>query len=391
MRYQRLWILLGSLLRRNIQIINGRRLSSAASVSTLRKVIVSTSDDIFTNLALEEWIYEHDDLRNQSLLLMWQNKPAVVIGRHQNPWLECDVNQILRKDVHLARRKSGGGTVYHDLGNLNLSFLMDRSLYDRKKNLELVMKAITQKWDVDLHVNERDDILLESFYKVSGTASKLGRDKTYHHFTLLHDVNKENVFKFLDSKHATVGVHSRATQSLRARIKNLCEADPDIQFDSLVQAIGKYYIKENNSKGSIQWIIPSEELFPGLLKLKHDLEQWEWVYGRTPKFSLTRNFTYNDYGEHLVLKLNIEIDKGLIMDIGIDVSGLSQEEQVITEFISKFKEILIGRRLWTADILELIDNFTRDFKKTDTDLNTYYPWYEIIQWISSCLKKTLHL
>ena len=130
------------------------------------KVIVSESQDIYTNLALEEWIYETEDLTNQSILLMWRNRPAVVIGRHQNPWLECDVNEILRNSVDLARRKSGGGAVYHDLGNLNLSFLMKKDIYNRKKNLELVVEAITQQWSIDLGINHRDDILLEGLYKV---------------------------------------------------------------------------------------------------------------------------------------------------------------------------------------------------------------------------------
>ena len=78
---------------------------------------VSSSTNIFENLALEEWLYENLDLSKTDCLLMWRNAPAVVIGRHQNPWLECDVQEAVKRNICVARRSSGGGTVYHDEGD----------------------------------------------------------------------------------------------------------------------------------------------------------------------------------------------------------------------------------------------------------------------------------
>ena len=88
----------------------------------VRQVYISQSNDVFTNLALEDWLYKNHDFDHKSLLLLWQNNPCVVIGRHQNPWIEADVPFIRGSDAKLARRNSGGGTVYHDLGNLNCTF-----------------------------------------------------------------------------------------------------------------------------------------------------------------------------------------------------------------------------------------------------------------------------
>lgn len=134
--------------------------------ATNHLVFVSHSDDIFINLAFEDWLYENEDLTNKSILLMWKNKPTVVIGRHQNPYLECNVWKLFNDNVNLARRKSGGGAVYHDEGNLNCSFLKDRSFYKRHSNLDLVVRAIKANWDIDLDINTREDILLDGFYKV---------------------------------------------------------------------------------------------------------------------------------------------------------------------------------------------------------------------------------
>lgn len=128
--------------------------------------IVSKSTDIFTNLTLEDWLYNHEDFTKKSVLLLWRNGPSVVIGKHQNPWMECNVKLISEYGINLVRRKSGGGTVYHDMGNLNISVLTSRKCYDRRKNLELVIEAVTSRWDISLEINKRHDILLDGMYKV---------------------------------------------------------------------------------------------------------------------------------------------------------------------------------------------------------------------------------
>ena len=153
-------------------------------------VIYSQSTDIFRNLSLEDWIYRNTDLRDKRVLLLWRNEPAVVIGRHQNPWLECHVSRCAALGASLARRNSGGGTVYHDLNNLNLSFLCDKKLYNRVNNLALIRDVLSDKFGIDSHINERQDLVLrETGHKISGTASKLGANKSYHHLTLLIDAD----------------------------------------------------------------------------------------------------------------------------------------------------------------------------------------------------------
>ena len=87
---------------------------------------ISVSQNIFTNLALEDWIYNNVDLDHEYLLVIWRNQPCVVIGCHQNPWIECGIFDLGKLGVDLARRRSGGGTVYHDLGNLNCTFFTSR-------------------------------------------------------------------------------------------------------------------------------------------------------------------------------------------------------------------------------------------------------------------------
>lgn len=131
-----------------------------------KTVMISRSTDVFENLALEHWHYKHSDFTNKPMLLLWINKNCVVIGRHQNPWLE--VNFDPENDVQIARRNSGGGTVYHDSGNLNMTFFTHRDVYNRKNNLELIVETLKSEWNIVTEINKREDIVVENKYKVKG-------------------------------------------------------------------------------------------------------------------------------------------------------------------------------------------------------------------------------
>lgn len=125
-----------------------------------KSVFISQSYDIFTNLAIEDWIYKNYDLKSHHILMLWINNPCVVIGRHQNPFNETNVCHLRNAGIELARRNSGGGTVYHDRNNLNCTFFTPRDRYDRKYNLNLITRAIYREYGIDTEISERDDILL---------------------------------------------------------------------------------------------------------------------------------------------------------------------------------------------------------------------------------------
>lgn len=151
------------------QPIRTRHLFSDSASSRAGLVLQSQSTDVYQNLALEDWIDEHVDLQHRSILLLWRNRPVVVIGRHQNPWTECNLSGMRRLGIPLARRRSGGGTVYHDLGNLNMTFFASKKAYDRQRNLKVVTEALRRlRPELVVQSTERFDILLNGHYKISG-------------------------------------------------------------------------------------------------------------------------------------------------------------------------------------------------------------------------------
>ncbi|CAG0915242.1 unnamed protein product [Notodromas monacha] len=282
----------------------GRR-SFAAGVSKeaepLKKLVyISQSNDVFTNLALEDWLYKQGDFKNSRALLLWRNSPCVVVGRHQNPWVEANADFCAEKRIPIARRNSGGGTVYHDLGNLNCTFFTSRDEYDRKANLEMIRTAVWDTYGLDLVVNKRDDIEWRG-QKVSGTAAKLGRDVAYHHCTVLVHSDRSMLQKALRTGGVKGGYESKATISVPAKTACLREAEPSARVSDVMNAIGRVFLqnpiedKHGNTvpseAGGYQLLNPSDYWFPGLGSTRRDLASWDWVYGKTPNFSFSRTYS----------------------------------------------------------------------------------------------------
>ncbi|KAF6211288.1 hypothetical protein GE061_014405 [Apolygus lucorum] len=291
-----------------------------------KSVFISQSRDVFTNLALEDWMYKNFDFTDHHIMLLWRNDPCVVVGRHQNPWVEVDVDLLERKGVKLARRNSGGGSVYHDPGNLNVSFFTPKARYSRKHNLDILAKTLEKEWNLSPEINKKEDLIVDKQYKISGTASRLGRSNSYHHCTLLVNVEKANLRASL-LKNEHLHINSTATASVPSPTVNLSELHPGITMDALMAAVGWQYMKTDDltksDKGwrqvqkqkGFQMVNPSEEWFPGIQKIRDEFASWEWRYGKTPKFEVSRNY---DIGWGL-MQITMNVESGLVKDVHVEL------------------------------------------------------------------------
>lgn len=320
--------------------------SNSKDIEPIRKsVFISQSYDVFTNLALEDWIYKNYDFGNHHVLMLWLNDPCVVIGRHQNPFNETNVSQLEAAGIELARRNSGGGTVYHDRNNLNCTFFTPRDRYDRKYNLNLITRAIYREYGIDTEISPRDDILLHG-KKVSGTAAKLGRPNAYHHCTLLVNSDKNHLNGSL-MKHEKAEIISKATSSVRSPIKNLADVNKNVNVQSLLTAIGYEFLRtpaEKLSDGGrelvmqqrgFQLINPTEKWFPGLNVIRENFASWDWRYGKTPKFSAQKNIELKSGNDSHEMKLNVEVEKGLIQNIDLLLKNSTDVMPIVSSLIGK--------------------------------------------------------
>ena len=237
------------------------------------------STDPAYNLALEEFLHLH----RQPLcdvFLLWQNEPTVVIGRHQNTFDEIHRDYVEAAGVHVMRRNSGGGAVYHDLGNLNFSFLVDdcENGFHFERFTQPVIRTLEQL-GVTAENSGRNDIAIAGL-KISGNAQFRCNGRLLHHGTILFDANLENLAKALNV--APEKYVSRAVASIRSRVTNVCEhLAAHIPISEFREQLAKNVMAEYGIKPDSL----SDREQEAVCRLRDEKYRcWEWNYGTSPPF-----------------------------------------------------------------------------------------------------------
>lgn len=148
----------------------------------------------YYNLAVEEYLLLHCE-NTECILYLWQNKHTIVIGQNQNAWKECNVSKLEEDGGYLVRRLSGGGAVFHDLGNLNFTFLVSKENYDVGKQTDVILRAVN-KLGIHAEKSGRNDLHING-KKFSGNAYYETRNHCYHHGTLMVNVDKQMLSYYL--------------------------------------------------------------------------------------------------------------------------------------------------------------------------------------------------
>jgi len=245
------------------------------------KIYISQSNNIYFNLALENWLFL-EKLEDEKILFLWQNSPCVVIGRAQNPWLECNLTAMNADNIPVVRRQSGGGTVYHDYGNLNYTIISPKEKHDVKANLELVC-AVVNKIGFELYPNERNDIVIdhENFtYKVSGSAFREKKDRAFQHGTLLINADTAKLYNYLHQP-IDESLDTKGVKSHRSKVLNLAEIK-DIQTQDITRSFLRNFPSLELSLISEETPLENKEL---ITKEMENLQDWQWCFGKTLPFT----------------------------------------------------------------------------------------------------------
>ncbi len=238
----------------------------------------STSLDPFENLALERVLA--DALRpDEALLYLWRNARTVVLGRNQNAWAECAVEALEADGGHLARRPSGGGAVFHDVGNLNFTFASSVDDYSLERNLEVVRSAVAG-FGIDARLSGRNDVTVDGM-KFSGNAFFRSRGVQVHHGTLMVDVDTSLLGRYLNPDVRKLQAHGVA--SVRSRVVNLASLNACITIDALSEALCDAFAK---SRGTAARAFPSARLEEDALQDAYaHFASWEWRFGSARPFT----------------------------------------------------------------------------------------------------------
>ncbi|MCB0733120.1 MAG: lipoate--protein ligase [Flavobacteriales bacterium] len=263
------------------------------------KLIHSSSRDVYFNLALEEVLLHHSD---DDYVVIYANEDAVVLGKHQNAFAECRITRCEKMNVHVARRLSGGGTVFHGSGNINFCFIRtlqeDEPLVDFKRNLEPVILFL-RSLGLPAEFSGRNDLLIHGF-KISGNAEHVYQRKRrlIHHGTLLFHANLHRLKATTEEK-STVSFESHAVQSVRSTVANiidyLSESTTEVGFtQQLMRYLANYF-------GAEICELTDQQVEQTQTLVLEKYRTWEWIYGYSPAFRMI-----SDQGSIRVRKGHIE-------------------------------------------------------------------------------------
>ena len=297
--------------------------------------------DPYRNIAIEEWLVRHVP-EDAVTLFLWQNEKTVVIGRNQNAWRECNIVRLEADGGHLARRLSGGGAVYHNLGNLNFTFCAPRALYDVARQVSVIAKAAAH-FGISVEKTGRNDIMADG-RKFSGNAFYKTADCAYHHGTILIAEDMGNMVKYLDTAGSKLAAKSVA--SVPARVVNLAELSPAITVSSFARAMQEAFSEiyglpaEMISDDAIDWeTVETRRAF---------FDSFDWKYG------VKQSFTDEHEGKFPwgFLRIYISAENGIIRKATVDSDALA------ANLIAAIPQALEGTPYLSADIQKVIRNIS---------------------------------
>lgn len=293
--------------------------SYATALTPDRSIYVSNSTNPYFNLSLEDWLFRHKP-HKEPLLLIYRDEPCVVIGRNQNPWKEVNVRASRRTGIPFIRRRSGGGTVYHDLGNTNFSIHLPRTSFDRHATAQVILRAV-RSLGINAHVNDRNDICVGK-EKVSGSAYKIVNNRAYHHGTMLISTRLDMLGDLLHSDKETM--HTKGVASVRSPVHNLQQFNPSVSHERFIESAVLAFREEYRLNDDIYYVDENEDTrnIDFIRDVMTELPSWDWAYGQTPEFThaVQRSFAWGNTVAELHSKHGIIISCEFVLPDGVDPS-----------------------------------------------------------------------
>lgn len=313
------------------------------------KLYISPWRDPFRNLAFEDQLLLKIK-PSEKYLLVYQNDPCVVMGRFQNPWREINLEFLENNQSHLklVRRQSGGGCVYHDLGNMCFSFIHPSRDHHKDDNNQIILNAL-ENLGIKAMASNRSDLILEDQRKFSGSAFKQKKDRSFHHGTLLINSDLSLLNEILNSPLRSL--EGKGTLSNPSKVVNLAELNPSLQFQKLggfLTSSFEDYYGQKVELGKNDFDNKEYEDF---------LCNEEWIFGETPEFVVkTPDF-------------NLKIKKARLIEI--------EFPQLSGGVVELLKKKLVGQIVKKDDLEKAMESAYKVFShpyliQLEQNLRTYF-------------------
>ncbi|MDN3450811.1 lipoate--protein ligase [Planococcus sp. APC 3906] len=309
------------------------------------------------NLAIEEYLLKTMDVEQDPFLLFYINEPSIIIGKNQNTAEEINTDYVDSNGIHVVRRLSGGGAVYHDHGNLNYSFITvddGESFRNFRKFTEPVVQAL-QGLGVNAELSGRNDLMAEG-RKISGNAQFSTKGRMYSHGTLLFDTEVEAVVSAL--KVSKEKIESKGIKSIRSRVANISEfLEAPMSVTEFRSAIlHSIFDGEEN----VRYYELTEQDWAGIREIsKERYGNWDWNYGKSPKFNIKHSHRFPVGG----IDVRLQVENGVVQDASIfgdffGVGDVSEIENAITGI--KYERASLDEAINGFDIPKYLGGITKE-------------------------------
>ena len=310
------------------------------------RVVISNQYDPYLNRAVEQALTEQQE-EGIVTMYLWKNQRTVVIGCHQNPYSECNVALLEEEGGHLMRRGTGGGAVYHDLGNINFSFIADKSLYDVRKQLSVIQDAL-QRFGLQAEISGRNDLLCQG-RKFSGNAFAKGTTNHLHHGTILIKTDGAMMQRYLTVDKAKL--MKNGVKSVSSRVINLSELVPELTSENIKQPLIDAFEKVYGGTAE-QLEFDTLAHTDTVQSIREKIASYDFLYGRWDHFHTTQKQHFAWGG--VDIDLHIDEANGIITDLQIASDCLEPER------IQQAETLLRGQSTLYAPDYPKDDEILRD-------------------------------
>ena len=290
---------------------------STHSAMNKLQVVVSNQYNPFLNRAVEQYLTDHQE-EGIVTMYLWKNQQTVVIGYNQNPYAECNVKLLIDEGGHLMRRGTGGGAVYHDLGNINFSFIADKSLYDVKKQLSVIQNSLLS-YGLQTEISGRNDLTCEG-RKFSGNAFAKGQRNNLHHGTILIKTDGAMMQRYLIVDKAKL--MKNGVKSVASRVVNLSELVPELTSENIKQPLVESFEKVYGGQATIidfDTLINKAEV----RAIEAEISSHDFLFGRWEQFKTTKKARFSWGGVEIALQ--VDEANAIIKDVQIATDCLEPE------------------------------------------------------------------
>ena len=292
-------------------------------------VVRSCDTNVYRNLAYEKCLVEAANLNRCGVLYLWRNESAIIVGRNQDIYAECDLDYVGKYAIRPARRNSGGGAVYHDLGNINYTIILPKEKYDTIQAMKVIVNALSDI-GIEAYLSGRNDVCVGK-KKVSGNAFYSDGTVGICHGTLLLDTNLEIMNRVLtpnDEKLSKNGI-----KSVRARVLNLKESYPWLNCEIVFKAITKSFYNEYRMKEALDALDISEENFRRYTDV-YSSKAWIYDFPNNDVLKKSRQFEWGQLTIMLDCKEGKNMKCKLYTD-SLEVYLIERIELILNEAINR--------------------------------------------------------